>query len=374
MTRVPGLALVLSGGGARASYQVGVLSYIAERLPHLEIPIMTGVSAGAINIAYLASHRGTFKERVTSIQGQWLQLFAENVYRLPPGNILAAGLRWAWHTSFRRYGGPSSIHGFVDTEPLARFLSKGIDFDGIKANIKDGSLTAVAFTTTSYASGATVTFVDGAPEVEVWRRAQRVAIKTEVGLRHVMASSALPFIFPAIKLDDGYYGDGSIRQTAPLSPAVHLGAERILAIAMRSQRPEHLTTAETEMYPTAAQLMALFFHTIFLDSLDGDVERLQRMNRLIEALPPRTTVPMAMRPVKLLIVRPSKDLGALAKGYRYHLPWYVNMVVRSVGGFGERSADFLSYLLFDPEYTGYLMELGYDDAKAQWDGIERFLA
>jgi NTE family protein len=353
---------------------VGVLAYIAERIPDLEIPIMTGVSAGAINIAYLAAHQGRFRDRVTAIQGQWLQLFAENVYRLPPANIVGAALRLAWHTAFRRYGGPSSIHGFVDTEPLAKFLSRGIDFDGIRANIRDGNLRAVAFTTTSYASGATVTFVEGADDVEVWRRAQRIAVKTEVGLRHVMASSALPFIFPAIKLDDGFYGDGSIRQTAPLSPAVHLGAERILAIAMRSTRPEHTTTAETEAYPTAAQLMALFFHTIFLDSLDGDVERLQRMNHLIEALPPETKVPNAMRPVKLLIVRPSKDLGALAKGYRYHLPWYVNWVVRSVGGFGERSADFLSYLLFDPEYTGLLMELGYDDAKAQWAGIERFLS
>src|SRR5690349_23505409 len=172
MARVPGLALVLSGGGARASYQVGVLAYIAERIPDLEIPIMTGVSAGAINIAYLASHQGRFKDRVTAIQGQWLQLFAENVYRLPPSNILFAGLRWAWHTAFRRYGGPTSIHGFVDTEPLARFLARGIDFGGIRANIKEGNLTAVAFTTTAYASGATVTFIDGAPEVEPWRRAQ----------------------------------------------------------------------------------------------------------------------------------------------------------------------------------------------------------
>jgi NTE family protein len=189
-----------------------------------------------------------------------------------------------------------------------------------------------------------------------------------------MASAALPIVFPAIKLDDGYYGDGSIRQTAPLSPAVHLGAERILAIAMRSNRPEHLPTAETIRYPSAAKVMGLLFHTVFLDALDADAERLVRMNNLIDALQPGRAVPNALRPVRLLMVRPSQDLGALAKGYRHHVPWYVRYMLRAMGGQQESAADFLSYLLFDPEYTGHLMELGYNDAKAQWEGIERFLA
>jgi len=366
------LAIVLSGGGARAAYQVGVLAAVAERLPNLSIPIITGVSAGAINTTYLAGHRGPLSRAVKELQGEWLRLTSDQVYRLPATGVAKATARvLGRRLRLRREPG---VHGLLDVRPLARFLRAVVDFEGIDHNIAAGRLKALALSATSYATGETVTFVHGTPDVPIWQRAQRSAIREQISITHVLASCAIPIIFPAVRLDGGFYGDGSVRQTAPLSPAIHLGARRVLAIGMRAATlPGVPSTLEGQDYPTPAQVTALLLHSVFLDALDADVERLQRVNRLLEALPPGISLPEDMRLIKLFRIRPSRDLGAMARGYVPRLPMLMDLIVKSIGGREERGADFLSYLLFEPEYTGLLMELGHEDAMAQWGEMEGLL-
>ncbi|MBI4421058.1 MAG: patatin-like phospholipase family protein [Gemmatimonadetes bacterium] len=364
-------ALLLSGGGARAAYQVGVLAAIAERRPGLVIPILTGVSAGAINIAYLAAHPGPFKLTVESLRGQWLRMTSEMVYQMRTLKLARWALRFTTQVALGRVR-LGTVRGVMDMRPLSRFLAAIVDFQGIDANIEAGRLQSVALTATSYSTGQTVTFVHGDPNVTLWQRAQRTAVHTRLSLAHVMASSAIPLIFPAVKIAGHFYGDGSVRQTTPFSPAIHLGAGRILAIGMRTRYAAKASPLASE-YPNTAQVVALLFNAIFLDALDADAERLERFNRLLAALPPGLELPERLRRVDLLVLRPSRDLGSLAAGIKLRLPPTFERVVQSMGGVGEGAQEFLSYLLFDPEYTGLLMELGYEDAIGDWSRIEQFL-
>ena len=367
------LALVLSGGGARASYQVGVMAALAEKSPDLLFPIITGVSAGAINAAFLAGHPGSLKNAISALQGHWLRLTPETVYRFKTVKLARWTLRLMTQFALRRLEGLRTVRGILDMRPLSRFLAEIIDFPGIEANVLSGRLRAVALTATSYTTGQTVTFVQGIQDIRVWERAQRAAVYTRLTLGHVMASSAIPLIFPAVKIGESFYGDGSVSQTAPLSPAVHLGARRILAVGMRALHTTRIVTPDAE-YPTTAQVMALLFNAIFLDAIDSDAERLVRMNRVISLVPADREIPDGLRAVEFLMLRPSRDLGTLAEGMRYNLPPTFERVIQSMGGKGEGAQDFLSYLLFDPEYTGLLMELGYEDTLKSWDRIERFMA
>jgi NTE family protein len=366
------VALVLSGGGARTSYQVGVLAAIAERIPDYTFPIVTGVSAGAINAAFLAAHPLSLPAVVGALRGAWLRLTSDRVYRVPTTFFA----RWAGRfvrrlLSGRREGRPV-VRGLLDLRPLREFLSEGIDFGGVATNLETGWLRAVALTATSYSTGQSVTFFQGAADIPDWQRAHRIAVQTQLTVDHVMASSAIPILFPAVRLGDSFFGDGSVRQTMPLAPAIHLGARRILAISMRERWPDFQTPANAE-YPSAAEVMTLLFNSIFMDQLDLDAERLERTNRLLELALPRSTIgPQGLRPVDLLLIRPSRDLRTLWQPFRPpRLPRTIDWLLGSVGGFQQEG--FLSYVIFEPEFTGLVMELGYQDAIAQWDTIERFL-
>jgi NTE family protein len=363
------LAVVLAGGGARAAYQVGVLQATAERVPELELPIITGVSAGSISAAYLAGHPGPLRRAVGELRGEWLRLTADKVYSVPARGIVRSAVRMAVRP-FRRHTAPPAVRGLLDMRPLARFLAEVVNFDGIEANVAAGRLRALALSATSYDSGQTTTFVQGVPDLALWERADRYAVRTRIGVEHVMASSAIPILFPAVPLDGGYYGDGSVRQTAPLAPAIHLGARRLLVVGMRSPKSAR---AGDGGYPSSAAVAALLLHSVFLDALDADVERLQRINTLLDAFPAGARVPGDLRRVDCVIVRPSQDLGQLARGYRLKLPAPMDWLVRSMGSQQERGADFLSYLLFEPDYMGLVMELGYEDAKRSWDALEKML-
>jgi NTE family protein len=367
------LALVLSGGGARAAYQVGVLRAIAERMPDLQIPIITGVSAGAINAVYLAAHAGPLQTAVTQLRGQWLRLTPDLVYQVRPLSVVGGLVRTAWQSITGTRTGPAAVRGLMEVGPLRKFLEGSVHLDGIGRNIAAGRLRAVALSTTSYATGETVTWVQGAPDVEMWQRHLRRAVRSELTLDHVLASSAIPIIFPAVRIGDAFYGDGSVRMTAPLAPAIHLGASRVMAVAMRAQSERHPPPEEpVGDYPAAVQVMGLLLHSIFLDSLDADAERLERLNHLIARIDPAKRPP-DLRTVDLSVIRPSKDLGAMAGGVPVRLPRLVDLLLRTIGGRRVQASDFLSYLLFEPEYTGEVMDLGYADAQAQWGEIERFL-
>lgn len=370
------LALVLGGGGAHAAYQVGVLAAIVERVPDLEFPILTGVSAGAINTAYLAAHRGSFAAAVQALRGEWGRLTVERVYRIRPARLTLAGLRWLGAMVLGRHGGTAALHGLVDMEPLRRFLAHHLDFGGIDANIAAGRLRAVALSATSYASGQTVTFVHGVEGVPMWRRALRYSVTARLTLDHVMASAAVPILFPAVRVGDEFYGDGSVRQTAPLAPAIHLGARALLLIT--TMRPGAAPAAPLRRppppeYPSVAEVMTLLLHAVFLDAPEADAERLERINQLLTACPAGAAESGGVHPVRLLVLRPSRDIGALAAAQGSRLPRPVRWMVGGLGGHRPGAADFLSYLLFEPPYTRALIELGYADAQTEWSRIERFL-
>ncbi len=364
---------MLSGGGARAAYQVGVLCAIAERRPHLEIPIHAGVSAGAINTITLAAHPGTFGAAARAVKKEWSRLTVEDVYRVRVSGLVRSGFRWVGQRLFHRKGS-TVVRGLFDMEPLRAFLAQRVAFERIESNVASGRLRAVTLSTACYTSGETVTFIQGAPDVPTWQRSQRRGVRAQLTVDHVIASAAIPILFPAVRIGDGFYGDGSVRQAAPLAPAVHLGADRILAISMRAKWQVKQSRREVVThYPSAAQVMGLLFHSIFLDSLDSDAERLERINNILRAVPAGTQLVEQLRPIRILVLRPSLDLGALARPHWRRLPPIIRSLAESIGGQREGASDFISYLLFDPAYTVPLMELGYDDASEQWDEIEEFL-
>jgi NTE family protein len=367
------LALVLSGGGARAAYQAGVLSAIAEHAPNLRIPILTGVSAGALNTVYLAAHRGPFGKAVEGLRNEWSRLTPSRVYAVRPLNLGRAVLRWIVNMVLRRGPPQPSFEGLMDMNPLRGFLAACMDVAGIQRNIDEKRLRAVALSATCYDSGQTVTFMHGEPDVPVWERQMRVAARTKITIEHLMASASIPLVFPAIRIGNAFYGDGSVRQTAPLAPAIHLGARRIVGIAMRTREGSCETSPTHLRYPVAAEVFGILLHSVFLDSLDADAERLERINALLRALPADSAAAQGMRPIDLLLLRPSRDLGSLVGELKVSLPKMVQLAVSSMGGERTRSSDFLSYLMFQPEYTGRLMELGYEDTRRRIGEIEGFL-
>ncbi len=365
------LALVLSGGGARAAYQVGVLQAIAERAPHVSFPVITGVSAGAINAAFLAAHPGSLREAVEELAEQWRSLTPDQVYRLRVRNLSGAALRWLRRSALG-HSDAGQVQGLVDVEPLRRFLAGCIDMDGVEANLQAGRLRALALTATPYAVPCTTTFIQGSGEVPTWQRAKRMAVRSRLTLEHIMASAAIPILFPAVRLGGHYYSDGSLRLTAPLSPAIHLGADRILAIGMRIYSRTPAPPEREPEYPNVAEVMGLLFNTLFLDALDVDAERMDRLNRLMDRLPPEGSA-NGIRRVDLLLWHPSGDLGDLAEGFDTKLPWTIRTLIGAMGGRSRRAAGFLSYLLFDGAYTSQLLDLGYRDAIQGWSRFERFL-
>ncbi len=370
------IGLVMGGGGARAAYQVGFLRSLARHHPHLEIPYITGVSAGAINAAHLASHHGTFLQAAEELSHLWGNLTVEDVFHVDGRAMTINALRWLRQLASGGLGGRSHVKGLVDTEPLRNYLSDVLhavdgELTGINYNLRNGRLKAVAISTSSYSTGQSVTWVQG-QNIREWERPQRRALRTQLSVEHVMASSALPLLFPAVRLNDAWYGDGGIRLTAPLSPALHLGARRVLAISTRYGR----TDAEADSpvvygYPPPAQVVGVLMNSVFLDLLDHDALRLERLNQLLVQIPEERR--NGLRPIKLYIHRPSRDLGMLANEYEAQLPKLFRFMTRGLGTRQTKSPDFLSLVMFQPDYLRALMEIGEADAEADADRVAEFL-
>ena len=366
-----GLGVVLTGGGARAAYQVGVLSGLADLYPDLRIPYLTGFSAGAVNIAHLASHHGNFKQATEELCGLWQELEPERIYRVDPPSLGWIGGRVLVQLISGGRTPGREVRALLDTQPLREFLEESLAavhgrITGIDANIRQNRLRAAALTTTSYTTGETVVWVQGSG-VAPWQRPQRVSRPADLTVEHVMASSALPFFFPAIQLDDGWYGDGQVRLTAPISPALHLGATRVLAISTRAERGVGPRPKAIDGYPPPAQIAGVMLNAVFLDMLDQDALRMQRLNDLLEKLPEDERD--GMRLIRLLVIRPSQDLATLANAYEPRMPRTIRWLVRGLGSKRTRSPDVLSMLMFQSDYLGRIIELGREDAHSHAEQI-----
>jgi NTE family protein len=369
---------MLGGGGARGAYQAGVLHGLARRFPDLRFPIMTGISAGAINTIHLASHDVSLSQATEELIALWLELTPEQVYDVRAVPLFQNVMRWGGRLLSGGTGSAREpIRGMVDTQPLRRFLGKNLEQDrngalaGIARNIARGALNAVALSATSYATGQSMTWVEG-QDIRLWQRPQRRSQSTRLTLEHVMASSALPMLFPAVRLGDEWFGDGGIRMTAPLSPALHLGATRILTISTR-RRPAriHVDTSVSRRYPPPAQVFGVLYNSVFLDMIDEDILRLKRFNRLLANVAPEKRGDM--RPVDIIVIRPSQDLRSLVRELEPRLPSFVRYLTRGLGTRDTTSPDFLSLFMFQPDYIRRLIELGEADAEAQAKRVEAFL-
>jgi NTE family protein len=370
------LGIVMGGGGARAAYQIGFLRFLAKHFPELRIPYITGVSAGAINAALLASHHGTFRQAVDELSQLWANLTVEDVFRVDTRSLTANGIRWLIQLVSGGIRGAPRVRGLVDTRPLHEYLTEvlhaaGGELTGIQYNLDHDRLKGVALTTTSYSTGRSVTWIQGS-QISEWERPQRKARRTVLTVDHVMASAALPLFFPAIQLGDAWYGDGGLRLAAPLSPALHLGARRIIAISTRYDRSaEEAEERSSQGYPPPAQVAGVLLNSIFLDLLDHDTLRLEQLNRLLADLPRDKR--NNLEPVRLLTLRPSCDLGDLAHEHEAQLPKAFRFLTRGLGTTQTRSPDFLSLILFQSDYLRTLIEVGEADAMAQSDKILQFL-
>lgn len=373
------LALMLGGGGARGAYQAGVLRGIARRCPELHFPIMTGISAGAINAIHLAAHSGSMLERTESLARLWSGLTPDQVFDIRAAPLLWNAFRWASRLASGGIGGGAKpMRGMVDTQPLREFLTRQLmpDADGsiagIQRNLDSGLLQAVALSGASYTTGQSVTWVQGRG-VSLWQRPQRRSEFAALGVEQVMASSALPMLFPAVQVGAEWYGDGGMRLTDPLSPSIHLGATKILTISTRYRRSvAEASSPQTVGYPPPAQVLGALYNSVFLDMIDEDIIRLQRMNRLLAALADDRRA--GMKIVDIMVIRPSRDLGRLAGEFEARLPRIVKYLSRGFGTKQTASPDLLSLILFQPDYISALLEIGERDGEAAAEQLQAFTA
>ncbi|MDP3638864.1 MAG: patatin-like phospholipase family protein [Azonexus sp.] len=369
-------ALILTGGGARAAYQVGFLLAVAKlssdrrRNP---FPILCGTSAGAINAAGIACLADNFGKAVSILAGVWRNMHAGDIYRADPMGIGASGARWLslLVAGWLIRNPPRSL---LDNSPLGDLLTRNLDFSGIERSIAKGALHAVSITASGYESGESISFFQGHASAHPWRRVQRIGIRSKIAVPHLLASSAIPFVFPPARIHREYFGDGSMRQLAPISPAIHLGAERVLIVGS-SRKNEHLERQRVESHPSLAQIAGHALSSIFLDSLEVDIERMQRINQTLSSIPPeiraQSTIPL--RPIKTLIIAPSERLDRIAAEHATALPWAIKLMLSGVGAMNRRGGALTSYLLFEKPYTRALIDLGYADTMAQSTEVGDFL-
>ncbi len=373
----PLAALVLTGGGARAAYQVGVLRALTHILPRGHpnpFPIVCGTSAGAINAAALASSATDFHKAVRQLLLVWRNFHAGQVYRADAAGVLATGLRWLTALLLGGLGQQNPV-ALLDNSPLGKLLREHLYLEGIQEAIDAGALQALAVTASGYTSGESVTFFQGAPSLQGWRRARRLGVATRIGPEHLLASSALPFIFQATKIHREFFGDGSMRQIAPVSPALHLGADKVLIVGVSRQLAEQPERVRSEGYPSLAQIAGHALNSIFLDSLEADIERLQRINRTVRLIPAEQLArnEVQLKVVDTLIIRPTEELDSIAARFAHTLPTAVRGLLRGIGARGRGGSTLTSYLLFEKDYCQALIDLGYRDTMAKREDVAAFV-
>lgn len=371
---LPKVGLILTGGGARAAYQVGVLRAVSAMLPkgvRNPFPVICGTSAGAINATSLAVSARNFHEGVRQLVEVWENFHVNQVYRSDPIGMLYNSVRVLASLLLNRH----SAISLLDDSPLTELLGHRLPFRGIQKSIKSGALHALGITAWGYTSGQSVTFYQGAENITPWDRKRRVGISTNIGVEHLAASSAIPFLFPAMKINREYFGDGSMRQLAPISPALHLGAERILVIGVHDTKNAQPDRVKTVSYPPMAQIAGHVMNSIFLDSLDVDLERLQRINEIIQLIPRGTleNSSMQLRPIKSMVISPSEEINKIAEQYAHTLPLTMRLAYRAIGAMGRDGSTLLSYLLFEKPFCQALIKLGHQDTMSRKSEILQFI-
>lgn len=376
----PKIGLIMSGGGARAAYQVGVLKAISEMLPPGSpnpFAVICGASAGAINSAAVAAYAHNFQHAVRRLERVWGNFRVHHVFRADILGMTKNWLRW-WLALFFGGMGRNPV-ALLDRRPLYHLLKRHLPFDRIQSAIDAGLVHAISIAASGYGSGQSVTFYQGVSTITPWRRSTRVGSATEITVDHLMASSAIPFVFQAVPINREYFGDGSMRQIAPLSPAIHLGAERLLVIGSRQEgyKPPERSNQPAE-YPSFAQIGGHILSSIFLDALEADMERMQRINETLRRFPashPETdNREAALRPIESLLISPSQDVRKIAERHKRHFPWPMRILLRGLGAYRRGGGELLSYLLFEKPYCQELMQLGYDDTVKQRDEVLRLLS
>jgi NTE family protein len=372
----PVIGLIMTGGGARAAYQVGVMRALHDMLPRgvaNPFPIICGTSAGAINAAVLATDAHDFRRGVRRLMAVWKNFHVDQVYRADVWGALGNSAHWLLGAVSG--GRLSNRISLLDNTPLASLLERYVDFPAIGRNIEAGHLAAFAVTCSGYTSGQSVTFYQGHASLAGWERARRVGVAMPIELQHLMASSALPFIFPPVKINREYFGDGSMRQIAPVSPALHLGADRLLVIGVGRQASQSAVRQPSEGYPPLAQIAGHALDSIFLDALEVDLERLQRINRTLAIIPPETLAKNGypLRAVDFRVITPSVPLSRIAAEYAHDLPRVIRGLLHTVGAMKRTGSNLVSYLLFEKSYCRALIRLGYQDTMAQRDDLLVFL-
>lgn len=356
------LAIVLNGGGARACYQAGALRALYEIIKKDQnlFDIVTGNSAGAINASFLASNARDWGTSTQYLSDFWQRIYPENVFDMGHFTVKKIGTNWLKDSLFSAPSHDTMFNSILNTAPLKKLLIREIDFPEIRLLIESKLLSSIALSATNYYSGASVIFFDGDKEIKEWAKPERFSKREEITIDHVMASSAIPLFFPPAQIKQSYYGDGCIRQNTPLSPAIHLGASKIIAIGIKDPRQTKQTmelTLHSNPVPQLSQISGVMMDAIFLDSMDADLERVEKMNILVRIMGDRSP----KKYIPTLSLNPSKDLGAMTEKLEEKMPTFLRYFLKSVGISGKYGLDLLSYLAFDSSYTKEVVELGYED-------------
>jgi len=362
----PRAGLVLTGGGARAAYQVGVVKAVRDVLGNPvrnPFPILVGTSAGGINAATLAVFADNFTRAVGSLLEVWENMHCHHIYRTDVPSIMKSGARWLAALMLISRQNPVAL---LDNEPLKQMLERNLRFERIQDHIDSGVLYAVSITASGYTTGQSVSFFQGGSGLEGWERNQRIGAAVTLKSEYLLASASLPFIFPAVKVHREYFGDGSMRQLAPISPALHLGADRVLVVGTGRQTLDE-ARARSNIYPSLAQVAGHALNSIFLDSLSVDLERLERINRTVSLIPPDKLAASGtqLRPVKVLFISPSQPIERIAARFVHELPRSVRFLLRPTGALSRSGSNLASYLLFEEPFTRALIDLGYQDTASR---------
>ena len=372
ITAPPRTGLILTGGGARAAYQVGVLKAIAELLPRgspCPFPVITGTSAGAVSAVVLAANAAHFRRAVLAIDQVWRNFEVSQVFKADTSSMLRAGLHWMLALMTGGWLLPPP-HAVFDNSPLWALLRKHLDFDGIPRSLYREHLRAVAICATSYSDADSVAFYHASGDIEPWQRTFRKGVRVQLTLEHLMASLAIPFLFRPVMIGGQYFGDGAMRQTAPLSAALHLGAERLLIIGVREPAGQGPAQKTRLVEPTFGHIFGFMLDTLFMDQIVADIER---MNSINESIPAPNGVERRMRRIESLVITPSKEIGEIARRHRRELPFSLRALLRTLGAQDNGGQQLMSYMLFERSFTRELIALGYEDGMRRAAELRDFL-